>query len=290
MYASITSTRTIPLTMTVAIPPGDKLLDIYPGAVAAYSFRKLRTEYAGSAVRIRRSSDSTEQDIGFVGTDFDTASAATFIGGGTGFITTWYDQSGNAANALQPTAASQPSYNATGIGGKPSIVTDGSDDLLRTGVAAVTIGAQTKASMFFIAMTLTGDTAANSRFCSYTANGQANDWDNTGSGVFALWDAVSTPAFRNSSAIAGIVSFALDTGYRFSTIWDGTNVTTYRNDLTNSAANALAFGATGSVNIAANSGFDGFMKGRFSEVILWASNQATNRAAIDANQSVYWGV
>ena len=41
------------------------LLDVYPNAAAAYSLRLLREAYSGSAIRVRRSSDSAEQDIGF---------------------------------------------------------------------------------------------------------------------------------------------------------------------------------------------------------------------------------
>ena len=41
------------------------LLDTYPNAAAAYSVRKLRTAYTGSAIRVRRSSDNAEQNIGF---------------------------------------------------------------------------------------------------------------------------------------------------------------------------------------------------------------------------------
>jgi hypothetical protein len=41
------------------------LLDIYPNAAAAYSLRKLRNAYSGSAVRVRRSVDNAEQDFGF---------------------------------------------------------------------------------------------------------------------------------------------------------------------------------------------------------------------------------
>jgi len=47
------------------IPPSSLLLDLYPGATVAYSLRKLRTAYSGSAIRVRRSSDNTEQDFGF---------------------------------------------------------------------------------------------------------------------------------------------------------------------------------------------------------------------------------
>ena len=41
------------------------LLDLYPSAAAAYSVRKLRAAYTGNAIRVRRSSDNTEQNIGF---------------------------------------------------------------------------------------------------------------------------------------------------------------------------------------------------------------------------------
>jgi hypothetical protein len=41
------------------------LLDLYPNASVAYSLRKLRNAYSGSAIRVRRSVDNTEQDFGF---------------------------------------------------------------------------------------------------------------------------------------------------------------------------------------------------------------------------------
>ncbi len=39
------------------------LLDQYPSAAVAYSVRKLRAAYTGNAIRVRRSSDNTEQEI-----------------------------------------------------------------------------------------------------------------------------------------------------------------------------------------------------------------------------------
>jgi hypothetical protein len=86
-------------------------LDLIPGAAFAYSFRKVRTAYAGRATRIQRSSDSTQQDIGFNGEDFNAAAYASFVGAGTGALATWYDQSGNANNASQATAAQMPAVN-----------------------------------------------------------------------------------------------------------------------------------------------------------------------------------
>jgi hypothetical protein len=83
-------------------------LDLVTGAAAGYSTRKLRTAYAGSAVNVRRDSDSTNQDIGFTGNSFNVTAFTTFIGAGNGFNADFYDQSGNAANALQATPSNQP--------------------------------------------------------------------------------------------------------------------------------------------------------------------------------------
>ncbi|HUV83383.1 MAG TPA: arabinofuranosidase catalytic domain-containing protein [archaeon] len=110
------------------------LLDFYQNAAAAYSLRKLSTTYTGDAIRVRRASDNTELNIGFVNNELDTASLTTFCSGTDGFVKTWYDQSGNTRNAAQTTAANQPQIVSSGSvitqGGKPSMRFDGSNDAL----------------------------------------------------------------------------------------------------------------------------------------------------------------
>ena len=57
------------------------LLDTYPNAAVAYSLRKLRGAYTGSAIRVRRSSDNAEQDFGFDNSgDLDVSTLETFVG------------------------------------------------------------------------------------------------------------------------------------------------------------------------------------------------------------------
>lgn len=90
------------------------LLDQYPNAGAAFSLRKLRSAYAGSAIRVRRSSDNTELDIGFVNNILDTTTLTTFVGAGNGFVSIWYDQSGNGRNMSATTTALQPSIITSG--------------------------------------------------------------------------------------------------------------------------------------------------------------------------------
>jgi len=77
------------------------LLDEYPGAYAAYSLRQLSDSYDGSVIRVRRSSDNAEQDIGFNAEGWlDTDALSVFVGTGpsdTGYVTAWYDQTGGEA-------------------------------------------------------------------------------------------------------------------------------------------------------------------------------------------------
>jgi hypothetical protein len=108
------------------------LLDTYSGAAAAYSLRQLRSAYSGDAIRVRRASDNTEQNIGFVDNELDTSALTTFCSGTNGFVTTWYDQSGNANNATQTTSANQPKIydSVSGViqdNGKAAFELDGSD-------------------------------------------------------------------------------------------------------------------------------------------------------------------
>jgi hypothetical protein len=113
-------------TISVTTLAPSLLLDLYPSAAAAYSLRKLRTDYTGSAIRVRRASDNTEQDIGFSNNQLDTSSLTTFCSGTNGFVETWYDQSGNANNSTQTTAVDQPVIVSGGsvltLNSKPSVL------------------------------------------------------------------------------------------------------------------------------------------------------------------------
>jgi hypothetical protein len=59
-----------------------QLIDAYPGATSAYSLRNLSWTYGGPVVRVRRSSDNTEQD--FTATQVTDGTLTTFCGAGNG--------------------------------------------------------------------------------------------------------------------------------------------------------------------------------------------------------------
>ena len=118
-----------------AAEPG--LLDTYTGAAAAYSLRKLSNSYSGNAIKVRRASDNTEQDISFVDNVLDTSSLESFCSGTDGFVTTWYDQSGNDNRLTQTSASAQAKIVSSGTtiteSGKPTLEFDGSNDYMESG-------------------------------------------------------------------------------------------------------------------------------------------------------------
>lgn len=100
------------------------LLDLAPGAAAAYSLRQLSNAYTGPVVTVRRSTDSAEAD--FIASEIDNGDLASWCMGGDGYVKKWWDQSGNTGrNATMATTANQPKIVASGVvvteGGKPAL-------------------------------------------------------------------------------------------------------------------------------------------------------------------------
>lgn len=84
--------------------------DVTQTAYQAYALRRLTFDYTGPLVKVRRSTDNALLDVGTAtnDTDLNWAALTAFIGANTGYITTWYDQSGNARNMVQATTTKQP--------------------------------------------------------------------------------------------------------------------------------------------------------------------------------------
>ena len=113
---------------------------------AAWSVsRRLLTSYSGSLIRVRRSSDNNEQDIGYSAATglLDTASLLSFVGAGNGFVTKVYAQSGGSTkDFVQTTAAAQMRIVNAG-----SLVTAGTNN--RATAEVVTASTQFMATASF---------------------------------------------------------------------------------------------------------------------------------------------
>lgn len=82
-------------------------LDTYPAAVA-WSLRKVRDAYSGPCVRVRRSSDNDELNIGFVGSALRINALLNFVGSSHGYVSRWYDQGAIDRYAEQSIGGYQP--------------------------------------------------------------------------------------------------------------------------------------------------------------------------------------
>ena len=119
-----------PASSPVVLP-----LDAVVNALQAFSFRLLRALFIGALLRLRRDSDNAESDFSADSNgDIDLAAIAAWLGGATGFGTTWYDQSGNSKDNIEVTAAQQPTFTLSVMNGLPNFVLDaaGTDNLART--------------------------------------------------------------------------------------------------------------------------------------------------------------
>ena len=114
-----------------------RILDNYP-ALSGWSLELINSSYTGDAIRVRRSSDNTEQDIGFnADGTLDESSLTSFVGANDGFIRTWYDQIGTN-DVESPETARQPKIVSAGTvitasNGLPAGEWDGAGDRLRKG-------------------------------------------------------------------------------------------------------------------------------------------------------------
>lgn len=248
----------------------------------AYSLRKVRNAYAGSSIRVRRSSDNTEQDIGFttIG-DLDTAALLTFVGANNGFVTKFYDQSGNTLDLSQSTQANQPQIVSSGAvveisTSRPTMQFDGSNDILIPGGNATISHPFTRTGVFkFLAITsgkdIYSDGVQNS--LNWSASGQISTYCGTQQTIKS-----GISANDKASVIERI---------------NGGASSEYYNGVSPGTVNP---GSLASLRRSLGGSWNGTSAGTWSnltcsEHIIWASflNDA-NTVALYTNQMAYWQV
>jgi hypothetical protein len=107
---------------------------LFSRANCAFSFRQIVPDYTGKCVKVRRSSDNGEVDIGFTSAGvLNQAALLSHTGtdpSSAGYAVTWYDQGPHSMDATQATAANQPAIVLSGAvvvsNSKPSLQFGGS--------------------------------------------------------------------------------------------------------------------------------------------------------------------
>jgi hypothetical protein len=127
--------------------------DVTATPLTGHSLRKLKSTYAGAAIKVRRSSDNTTQDIGFIGNgEPDQTALLAFVRAGDGFVDTWYDQTGGGKNWTQATLANQPIIATAGVvnkaNGKPAVLFSATRWLLGAALGLYAAGVATMLGVF----------------------------------------------------------------------------------------------------------------------------------------------
>lgn len=98
------------------------ILDDISGVAAAYALRKLRKDYDGPIVEVRNSSGNLANIYAGANGELDITAYNNHVAGGTGYVKTLYDQSGNGRDASQSTTIKQPEIALSVANGKPAIL------------------------------------------------------------------------------------------------------------------------------------------------------------------------
>jgi len=244
--------------------------------VAGYSLRKL-SNISGPVIRVRRGIDNKESD--FYADEIEGGELqgfATNDGASDVFVTVWYDQFGNN-NATQTTAAEQPKIwdASTGLvteNGKPALDFDGSNDYLQTSVFTAStqpitriIVAKQNGSGYLIDGSSTnrgviGSNPSSSvrRIFAGTSDDYAVNITGNQELLYGLFDGANSELFVNSSGL-GAKSVGTDGLDRVTigTIYDASLSTT-------------------------------FVNAQIQEIMIYASDQSSNKEAIEDNINDYY--
>lgn len=275
----------------VTVSISDKLLDTYSGATVAYSLRLLRKAYAGALVLIRRSSDNAQKafypdlnyELSLDSNDGAGTVLSTWIGGDNGYIVTWYDQSGNGNDVTQATAGAQPILIDNGFilgsNGKAAISFDGTDDFLKYSSLAFATGLL---SVFSVQrLNQTGSTKGSVMDSTNVVSfGSANGFrlDHL-SGSFRYGTNRSFTSFANSTT-AQILNTGIKTSTHRTVYIDSVQKATASKtgDVDFTSVTQHKLGAIGS-----NTTEQNFLDGFLSEIIVYNSDETSNRTGIETN-------
>lgn len=255
------------------------IMDLVPNSFFGISLKRLRAAYAGNCIRVRRSNDNTQQDIGFSGNNLDTAALLSFVGIHNAFIVTWYDQSGNGFNVTNATSGQQPQIVSSGsllldASGNLSARYDGTNDRLVS--STFTLRAQP--------YTAYGVWQGLNSGIEYALDGTTTNRSSLGNtGAGNSWRAVSNSAADYSGGTYTPVNRANLPIFQFSTYNGASSRMNINNFL---YVTAISPGTTGidRVTIGANANEAGqFWNGFISEVVLFAGDKLTDLTTIRTN-------
>lgn len=269
-----------------AQPAAKFLLDDYPNAAAAYSLRKLDKDYTGAAIRVRKdTTGQPEQDIGFTASgDLDTAAIKSFLNARSGFVTTWYDQSGSSQNATQTVQANQPRIANLGVidrqGTRPTTLYDGSNDHL----TFTAIAASNTTSLYYVQKRNAAGNPGAMLSGSQTGGASLTLAQWTDNNIY--WQYLVSGSGKYRSVADATSDFILLEGYNNTT----PSQKVFKNNTELTLSSELSFTATQTNWNQIGRYGSTHTNGRLSELILYNSDQLSNRSGIATNINLYYSI
>jgi len=256
------------------------------GLDSAMTFR-LRTSGTNTSVASQSVSNGDNQDItlNLTGSAGYLAITAVASSGGTitfnsikvlpksGFVETWYDQSGNGNDAVQATAGSQPKIVNAGALLADGLTFDGSDDSMATTSAI---------SSTNIAIACVSKSTNNATAGIFSMLDGFND------GHEALYLAGKIRIASNSSDLD--VSITTTNQNLYFANYDGSTQSLSSNGgtpSTKSTSQTISVNAVGQIGSRAGSNK---LNGSIEELIVYTSDQSANRAALETNIISHYGI
>jgi hypothetical protein len=264
------------------------LLDIYQAKIA-YGLSQLKTGVP-IVVRVRRSSDDTEQD--FTATQVVDGTLLTFTGSSNGFVVTLYDLNGGASenNATQTAKNAQPRIVNAGVlesdvSGKPFIRFDGVDDFISLPIGFMGSDDNTFA-LFSTCATRTNYANGGGAMTKGLVIGSI-DVNLIRVGVGTNSGLSSQIRFTNGVGVAYSSGQSVTTNTRYigAILSNGSNLTFYTNGSTSGGSaisNTISLQESHAIARGTSSGYHpGFSDIDFSELIIFDTDQTANRTAIE---------
>ena len=195
-----------------------------------------------------------------------------------GFVTTWYDQSGNDNHATQGTAGSQPKIVDSGVLVSDGIEFDGVDDYLGTSTFSLTQPYTTlsvsksfinndSGGLLSISTAPNGTTSLNSFY--------RND---NGIAINAGATLTTAPSF----------TYSTNTSYLKTSLFNGASSEISVNSISRASGNSGSIDPSGYLYLGNFSVY--YLNGTISEIIIYNSDQSSNREAIETNINNHYDI
>lgn len=251
-------------------------LDSYIGS-AAWSLRNLFSSFVGSnVVLVRRLSDNAE--LGFTAEEVIDGTLTTWTGVATGIVRVWYDQTGNGVNATAVPSVS-PIIVSSG-----TLVTSGGFPALHfpNGNINLTITSTTSLSTFVVAKNDSITSAVQPVITGNVgAGGGQFGWGGTAGGVngLAVYDGANALSATGEDLDIHLGT-AISNGVIGELFVDGT-----------SAASGAFAGLPSLTHMGERPDAVTLdLYGKLSEILLYSTDQSSNRIAIETNINNYYSI